>query len=185
MPSGPGWVFILPGRWQSGEQARAGDRDNPGDRDSLLKDEIAWMEGISGQKMIRSRQHYIRFTLPYTYRALLQCGIIQDFSMGYGSINGFRASVASSFYWYDLEKEEKTALRLFPFCFMDANAYYEQHYTTGQAMTELMHYYYQIRKVNGLMVTIWHNSILGRDTEFAGWKEVYETFLREEVYWDM
>ncbi len=156
-----------------------------GDRDMVLKDEIEWMEKISGQKMIRSRQHYIRFTLPQTYRRLLQCGIVQDFSMGYGSINGFRASAASSFYWYDLEKEEMTGLRLFPFCFMDANAYYEQHYTAGQAMTELMHYYHQVRKVNGLMVTIWHNSILGRDIEFAGWKEVYEVFLKEEVYWDM
>ena len=60
--------------------------------------------------------------------------------MGYGSINGFRASVASSFYWYDLEKEEATTLRIFPFCFMDANSYYEQRQTTAQAMTELMRY---------------------------------------------
>ena len=105
--------------------------------------------------------------------------------MGYGSINGFRASVASSFYWYDLDKEEQTTLRLFPFCFMDANAYYEQHFSAGQAMTELMHYYRSIRKVNGLMVTIWHNSILGRSPEFAGWREAYEVFLKEEVYWDM
>jgi hypothetical protein len=156
-----------------------------GDQEILLKEEIGWMERISGQKIIRSRQHYIRFTLPVTYRRLLQYGIGQDFSMGYGSINGFRASVASSFYWYDLEKEEKTGLRLFPFCFMDANAYYEQRYTAAQAMAELLQYYRQIRKVNGLMVTIWHNSILGRDPEFAGWREVYEVFLKEEVYWDM
>jgi hypothetical protein len=143
------------------------------------------MEYISGQKMVRSRQHYIRFTLPATYRRLLQYGIEQDFSMGYGSINGFRASVASSFYWYDLEKEEKTALRIFPFCFMDANSFYEQRHNAAGAMSELMQYYRQIRRVNGLMITIWHNSILGRDAEFAGWREVYETFLKEEVYWDM
>lgn len=105
--------------------------------------------------------------------------------MGYGSINGFRASVASSFYWYDLEKEERTDLRIFPFCFMDANAYYEQRYTAAQAMTELMHYYHLIHKVNGLMITVWHNTFLGSDPQFAGWKEVYEIFLKEEVYWDM
>ncbi len=57
-----------------------------------------------------------------------------------------RASVASSFHWYDLEKEEKTTLRLFPFCFMDANSFYEQHDTPAQAMRELMHYYHLIRK---------------------------------------
>jgi hypothetical protein len=156
-----------------------------GDHENLLKEELEWMEYVSGQKIIRSRQHYIRFTLPVTYRHLLQQGIEQDFSMGYGSINGFRASVASSFFWYDLEKEEKTALRIFPFCFMDANSFYEQQHSAADAMSELMQQYRQIRKVNGLMVTIWHNSILGRGPEFTGWREAYETFLREEVYWDM
>lgn len=155
-----------------------------GDEEQLLKEEIEWMETITDKKVIRSRQHYIRFTLPGTYRLLLQYGIQQDFSMGYGSINGFRASVASSYYWYDLEKEQRTELRLFPFCFMDANAFYEQNFTAARAMHELMHYYHLIRKVNGLMVTIWHNSFLGSDPQFAGWKEAYEIFLKEEVYWD-
>ncbi|HEV2353327.1 MAG TPA: hypothetical protein VGR89_03745, partial [Puia sp.] len=85
--------------WQSGDDER------------LLKEEIEWMSYVSGQKVVRSRQHYVRFVLPTTYRLLIQYGIEQDFSMGYGSINGFRASVASSFYWYDLEKETATRLR--------------------------------------------------------------------------
>jgi hypothetical protein len=103
--------------------------------------------------------------------------------MGYGSINGFRASVASSFYWFDLEREEITPLRIYPFCFMDGNAYYEQRYSAARAMEELMHFYTQIRKVNGMMVTVWHNSFLGTDPEFAGWRQVYEVFLKEEVFW--
>lgn len=155
-----------------------------GDNERVLKEEIEWMEALTGQRMTRSRQHYIRFTLPEGYRRLLRYGILQDFSMGYGTINGFRASVASSFYWYDLEKEEETGLRLFPFCFMDANAFYEQGLTASKAMNELMHYYHLIRKVGGLMVTIWHNSFLGSDPQYAGWKEAYEIFLKEEVYWD-
>ena len=157
--------------WQSG-----GD-------EKLLREEIEWLEIIGGQTITRSRQHYIRFTLPHTYRRLLQHHIDQDFSMGYGSINGFRASVASSFYWYDLQKEEKTNLRVFPFCFMDANSYFEQQYTPARAMEELMHYYRHTKKVNGLMITIWHNNLLGTDPAFKGWRQVYETFLKEEVFW--
>lgn len=155
-----------------------------GDNEAVLKEEIEWMAAVTDQPVTRSRQHYIRFTLPEIYRRLLRYGIEQDYSMGYGSINGFRASVASSFHWYDLEKEETTSLRIFPFCFMDANSFYEQKYTSAQAMSELMRYYHLIRKVNGLMVTIWHNSFLGTDPQFAGWREVYEVFLKEEVYWD-
>jgi len=156
-----------------------------GDREELLKEEIEWMSYVGGQEVFRSRQHFIRFSLPDTFRRLIRYGITQDFSMGYGSINGFRASVASSFLWYDLEKETATPLRLFPFCFMDANAYYEQRQNATDTMRELLGYYHRIRKVNGLMVTIWHNSILGNDPEFAGWRQAYETFLKEEVYWDM
>jgi len=122
--------------------------------------------------------------LPETYRRLINAGIEKDFSMGYGSVNGFRASVASSFFWYDLEKEQQTQLQLFPFCFMDANSFYEQKCTAQQAMTELLNYYNAIKKVNGLMITIWHNHFLGTDPMFAGWREVYEIFLKEEVYWD-
>jgi hypothetical protein len=154
-----------------------------GDDEMVLREELEWLEIISGQTITRSRQHYIRFTLPQTYRRLLQHRIDQDFSMGYGSINGFRASVASSFYWYDLQKEEKTALRLFPFCFMDANSYFEQRYTPARAMEELMHYYRHTKKVNGLMITIWHNNLLGTDPAFKGWRQVYEIFLKEEVFW--
>src|SRR5579862_4204998 len=156
-----------------------------GDDKKLLKEEIEWLEYIAGTKIEHSRQHYIRFNLPGTYRTLIDSGIKKDFSMGYGGINGFRASVASSFYWYDLEKEEKTGLQVFPFCFMDANSYYEQKYSPRQAMDELLHYYRIIRKVNGLMTTIWHNNFLGTDKTFAGWREVYEVFLKEEVFWDM
>lgn len=154
-----------------------------GDLPALLREEIEWLQTMADQPITRSRQHYIRFTLPDTYRRLLAAGVEQEFSMGYGSINGFRASVASSFFWYDLSCEEATPLRVFPFCFMDANAYYEQGLTAAQALLELMHYYRHIHKVNGMMVTIWHNHFLGTDPAFAGWREVYEVFLKEEIFW--
>jgi hypothetical protein len=67
---------------------------------------------------------------------------------------------------------------------MDANAFFEQQISPKDAMQELMQFYRTIKKVNGLMVTIWHNEFLGTQPRFKGWKEVYEVFLKEEVYWD-
>jgi hypothetical protein len=156
-----------------------------GDDENLLKEEIEWLEYLIEKEIIHSRQHYIRVQLPGTYQRLLKTSVEKDFSMGYGSVNGFRASVASSYYWYDLEREEETPLLLFPFCFMDANSFYEEKCNPQQALAELMHYYHAIKKVNGLMITIWHNNILGTDPQFSGWREVYEVFLKEEIYWDM
>jgi hypothetical protein len=153
--------------WQSG--------DHPG----LLKLEILKLGHIAGKQIHSSRQHFIRLTLPETYRQLINVGIEADFSMGYGSINGFRASVTSAFYWYDLQKEEETRLQLYPFCFMDANSFFEQRLSPQQALEEMKQFYESTRSVNGTMITIWHNTFLGSDKLFAGWKEVYEQFIKE------
>lgn len=148
-----------------------------GDNESLLNSEIKTLESASGRKINISRQHYIRFTLPHTFRRLIATGITDDHSMGYGSINGFRASVASSFYWYDLAKEEQTGLLLHPFCFMEANSFFEQKYLPQRAYEEMMHYYNVVKAVNGTLITIWHNNFLGTYPTFRGWRDVYEEFV--------
>lgn len=158
--------------WQSGDDA------------SLLREEYEWLEVVADKKIVYSRQHYIRLSLPQTYRQLITIGLQKDFSMGYGSINGFRASVCSSFNWYDLEKEETTSLMLFPFCFMDANAYYEQKNTPQQAYNELIQYYELTKSLKGVFISIWHNSILGTSPGFKGWRNMFELFMKETVYWD-
>jgi hypothetical protein len=151
---------------------------------NVLLEEKEWMEAIIDKPAERSRQHYIKLSLPETYRRLISCGLLKDYSMGYGSTNGFRASVASSFLWFDLEKNETTPLRIYPFCFMDANSYYELGHSARDAYEELMQYYNTLKKLNGLFIIIWHNHFLGSDKNFKTWKEMYELFLKENIYWD-
>lgn len=149
-----------------------------GDSDSLLTEEIKALESLTGKKVSLSRNHFLRFTLPEGYRRLLAAGIREDHSMGYGMINGFRASVAAPFYWYDLEQEACTELLLFPFCYMDANSFYELKHTPAAALEEMKYYYEEVKKVNGLLITLWHNTFLGTDERFTGWREVYTDFLK-------
>ena len=148
-----------------------------GDDEELLHKEIRVLEQITGKKITASRQHYIRFTLPHTFRRLVDAGITDDYSMGYGGINGFRASVASPFYWYDLKKEEQTNLLLHPFCFMEANSFFEQKYLPQRAYEEMMHYYTVVKAAGSKLITIWHNNFLGSHPFFSGWKEVYKEFV--------
>ena len=150
-----------------------------GDDRSLLKKEKELLETMSANAIIRSRQHYIRFNFPEGYQKIITVGFTDDYSMGYGSINGFRASVASSFFWFDLEKEVVTSLRIHPFCFMDANAYYEQRQDPQQTLEELMHYLSVCKQVNGTLISIWHNNFLGTAKEFDGWSAIYEQFITQ------
>lgn len=151
--------------WQSGHE------------NSLLATEISTIEGMTGKKVVASRQHYIHFSLPETYRLLAENGIDREYSMGYGSINGFRASVATPFDWYDLENEQVTKLKIFPFCFMEANSFFEQEMSTDEALKELIQYYEVVKSVNGTLITVWHNTFLGTSELFKGWRESYEAFL--------
>jgi hypothetical protein len=149
------------------------------DKEDALEKEKNMLESIIQKNITSSRQHYIRLSFPETYRSLIKTGIRDDYSMGYGSINGFRASITTSFYWYDLEKEEQTELLLHPFCFMDANSFYEQKQTADKTLIELDHYLSVVKKVNGTLITIWHNNFLGTDPSFDGWKQVYKQFLQK------
>ena len=146
---------------------------------TILNKEKKILEAATKTEILLSRQHYIKFNLPQTFDNLLEAGIKADFSMGYGSINGFRASIATPFFWYSLKDEQVTPLKLYPFCYMDANSHYEQKYTAEQAFEELAHYHATCKQVNGCLVTIFHNNFLGTDPSFAGWQELYDRFISQ------
>lgn len=156
-----------------------------GDSVSVFNEELTLFEALTGSAPVYSRFHYIRFNLPEGYQKLIDAGINEDHSMGYGTENGFRASTSHAFYWYDLSREAVTPLKVFPYCWMDANSYYEQKYTPAQAYEELKHFHDMVKKVAGNMEIISHNNFLSTEKGFAGWKEVYEIFLDQEVYWEI
>ena len=98
--------------------------------------------------------------------------------MGYGSINGFRASYTLPFKWFDLEKNESTSLMLYPFCYMDANAFFEEKLTAEEAAISLQAYHDIVKKVNGTFITIYHNHFLTKQPQWLRWRNVYLDFLK-------
>ncbi|MFT4093154.1 MAG: polysaccharide deacetylase family protein [Niabella sp.] len=145
-----------------------------GDNYSILKNEKALLENITGQPVTTSRQHYLRVTFPTTYQQLIATGIKEDYSMGYAAENGFRASVASVFYWFDLSKNQATPLKIVPFCFMDATSIYYKNHTPSQALEALYPLWQEVKKINGCFCMIWHNDTFKSED----WRKMYETFIR-------
>ena len=126
-----------------------------------------------------SRQHYIRFTLPDTFNNLLAIGIQKEYSMGYGSINGFRASTSRPFRWFDLDKNQVSPLQCIPFCFMECNSFFEQGFTVEEAKQEFLGYIERVKQVDGLLVTVFHNFSLGTEPLWQGWREMYEECIEQ------
>ncbi len=143
----------------------------------LLEKEKVFLQKMIQQTVTISRNHYLRFTLPGTYRRLIAVGMTDDYSMAYGGVNGFRASYCLPFYWYDLEKETITALRIHPFCFMEASSFFNQGYTASQAAEEIQYYHDIVKEVDGEFITLFHNHFLTEQPQWREWREMYEGFL--------
>ncbi len=139
----------------------------------ILRKEIKILEQATNKPVLKSRQHYIKFTLPETYENLIACGIQEDYSMGYASCNGFRAGTSNAFLWYNLKAEQETGLRIHPFAFMEATSKFYAGQKPGEAFKEWERLWYAVRKVNGTFISIWHNYVLGTHRESKGWREFY------------
>jgi hypothetical protein len=150
-----------------------------GDDTGLLSSEIKTLSQIIDQPIIASRQHYLRLRFPDTYRSLLQAGIQDDYSMGWASKNGFRASFAAPFYWYDLEKETKTTLLIHPFCYMDATSIFYKRVPVYEAAKELQELTDLVMQYGGEMMAIFHNDFLTQQPEWLEWSQLHEDWLRK------
>jgi hypothetical protein len=139
----------------------------------ILEEEIKILEQAGGKPVTKSRQHYIKFTLPDTYEILIDCGIQDDYSMGYASCNGFRAGTSNSFLWYNLNWEKETALRIHPFAFMEATSKFYGRQNPEEAFKEWERLCHSVKQVNGTFISIWHNYVLGTHRESKGWREFY------------
>ncbi|TYP98012.1 hypothetical protein C7447_103180 [Tenacibaculum adriaticum] len=144
----------------------------------LLKKEKERLEHITNMPMIRSRQHYLRFTLPDTYQDLIDLEIQEDYSMGYASHVGFRASTCTPFYFYDIDFEIQTPLKVFPFALMDTTLNDYMKLTPKQSLGKIRDLKNEVKRVNGTFITLFHNESLSGYLRWRGWSRVYGSMLK-------
>lgn len=132
------------------------------------------LEGVLKTSIHSSRQHFLRFHLPQTYRDLLKSGITADYSMGYSSICGFRASTCFPFAFYDLEQNSETPLVVYPTTVMDVTLRFHMNLSATAAIARIDQLLHEVKLVNGCFVSLWHNSSLSNTDDWLPWREVFE-----------
>ena len=145
----------------------------------VISSETSRLKKILGREILRSRFHYVRLKIPQSYRFLLRAGIREDYSMGYADAPGFRAGIARPFYFYDVEEDIQTELRVVPFQVMDATLFkYNQSGSaeSGEIILKLIN---ETRSAGGLFVSIWHNTYLLDNPECQGYRELFGLILKE------
>ncbi len=146
--------------------------------ENKLQNEIRKLEGLIERKVYKSRQHYLRLHFNQTYQNLIKSGITEDYTMGYATNIGFRAGTCTPFNFYDLEKEEETGLKVFPFEVMDITLNKYKGYNVTEAISSIESVIEKIKKVNGTFISIWHNEALSDHGHWKGWETVYREMLR-------
>lgn len=144
---------------------------------SMLKKEKELLEAVTNIPTIRTRQRYYRFSLPETYQQLIDLEVKEDYSMGYSDYAGFRASTCTPFYFYDLDFEIQTPLKIFPFAITDIMLKEDLQLTPKQSLGKIRDLKNEVKKVNGTFITVFHNDSLSGYKSWRGWQRVYASML--------
>jgi hypothetical protein len=133
---------------------------------------------VLNRQITKSRQHFLKLDLPHTYRNLIDLDITDDYTMGYASEIGFRASICSSFYFYDLELDIETNLKIHPFAFMEGTLRDYLNIHADKALNHIKPLIDEVKAVNGTFICLWHNESLSNQYRWVGWQEVYEQTIK-------
>jgi len=147
--------------------------------ESKIKKEKKRLENIVNFPIEKSRQHYLRAEIPETYQKLVDLEIKEDYTMGYASHYGFRAGTCTPFYFYDLDFEIQTPLKVFSFAVMDGTLKDYLNYTPKKSFNIIMQLSEEVKKVNGVFITLFHNESVSGSGRWRGWSKLYENVLKK------
>jgi hypothetical protein len=140
----------------------------------LIEDEKSRLQAISGKKISQSRQHFLRFRLPDTYRALIKAGITDDYSMQYPEMPGFRAGICVSYPFFDILADSITQLTIHPGCIMETTFRDDLHLPASDSWQWYARLWKEVSESGGTFISIWHN-----DTMWKGLADSHPLAFRQ------
>ncbi len=166
-----------------GDYAHIGIHPSYGSNKSIeqLKKEEERLSKVVHRDITTSRQHFLKLTFPETYRNLIDLGITDDYTMGFASQIGFRASICSAYNFYDLDMELETNLKIHPFAVMEGTLKYYMKVHREDAMQKIKPLIDAVKAVNGHFISLWHNDTLSNRKLWVGWSAVYEEMVKYAV----
>jgi hypothetical protein len=130
------------------------------EKPKLIHDEKKTLESIINHSVTKSRQHFLKFKTPDTFRALIHAGIEEDYSMQYPEMPGFRAGICLPYHWFDVERNEVTPLMIYPGCIMETT-FRDDLFIPAPLTTDWYQRTWEsVKKVGGCFISIWHNDSL-------------------------
>ena len=144
----------------------------------LLRQQKDVLTAVAGPIQI-SRQHYLRYALPTTFRDLIELGIKKEYSICPKSSVGLVTGISLPYLWYDLERNEPTTLEIVPAVAMDRALLTNLKLSPNQAIAVLKETILKLKECRGRFVLILHNETFSESGEWKGWLKVVEETMLE------
>ncbi|MFV0540500.1 MAG: polysaccharide deacetylase family protein, partial [Aestuariibaculum sp.] len=142
---------------------------------TILKEEKRKIEDILNISLQASRQSFSKVNLPESYRNLVELEVHNDYTMGYINHMGFRAGTCTPFFFYDLDYETQTPLKIHTYHTMDYALLKQRSLLDKKKMLNgIMD---QIKAVNGEFVPVFHNYTFSDVPRWNGFKELFNMIL--------
>ncbi len=141
--------------------------------------EINRVNNITGGQLIKSRQHFLKLSIPDSYRILATLGVSHDYTMGYAQEVGFRAGLCTPFTFFDLLQDKPLDITIHPFAYMDGTLNEYLNLSPSEAKDTIAFLKENVQNVQGEFIGIWHNSSVNDLENWKDWREVYEWGLHQ------
>ncbi|MEN8225778.1 MAG: polysaccharide deacetylase family protein [Bacteroidota bacterium] len=138
-----------------------------------LNGEFKRLAAVLNKDVTMTRQHFHVLDMPWTYRHLVSMDVEDDFSMGYAVTPGFRAGICDPFYFYDLDLEMETNLKIWPYAIVDKGLEYG--YDLETSFKQIID---RVKSVRGTLITLWNNESLVIDSHDKLKLRTYEEMIK-------
>ena len=149
------------------------------DADGIMA-ETHELENLTHLPVTSCRLHFLRVRIPETYTMLERLGFTDDYSLAYSPMTGFRAGTAVPFKFFDAAGDRVTGITVHPTCAMDVTLKNSLHLSPAEAATKLHDLRAKVEATGGEFITLFHNSSLGEDCEWRGWRTVFESTMDDQ-----
>lgn len=127
------------------------------------------------QTVFGGRQHFLRFSVPQTWRIWEKAGMEYDSTLGFADHEGFRCGTCRPFSPFDLEQNRELDLIEVPLLIMDGTLYQYRNLTPEQGQEIILQLAQRCYQVNGVFTLLWHNTSLGG--YWQPWFDMYKRVL--------
>lgn len=137
----------------------------------LLEKEKEVLEKVTGKEVKYSRQHFLRYNLPVTYRNLLNLGITHDYTSCLYSEPGYKYGIINTFPWFDNRENRMTKLKIHPTLAMDTTYRFYKKKNSKKSLKHVKTIIDETRYLKGEFRILWHNSSLSGIHGWENWED--------------